>query len=188
MALECLFHILFFASFSVSLFAVAFVVAVNFTRIACTRFRGHQSSAISAVQFARKVVRDVVDDFRINGIIRLHNADISLVVQYSRNLVRIKRLAVLCNHSFFIEFGNYVFLPYVVNIIVENFAYYCGLRLVQRLFFIDNFVAVNIISASKITFDSTLSQSALDILGKFSGIVFGIAFYHRFKKDSFGTV
>lgn len=118
MALESLFHI-FFARFSVSLFAVAFVVVVNFISIAGTRFRGHQSSAISAVQFVRKIVRDVGDgtrrcvfvgfdfylrkvesllvnnsgdNFRIDGIIRFRNADTSLVVQDARDFIGLNDL------------------------------------------------------------------------------------------------
>ena len=193
-----------------------FIVAVNFTCPACAAFAKHQRTTVTTEQLSGEQViilclspgRSflVFQHLLLHLIENLHGHDgrnrignqdvpvlqftnITAVAQHMLNNIEAHRPTALVFDTFFVQPIPNFSHGLAVVVPLEGFCYKrCGERVNFKAAVCIDSVAERDSTARELAFQGVFRHAANDLFGQVSGIIFRIAFKHRFQNDAFRAI
>ena len=193
-----------------------FIVAVNFTCPACAAFAKHQRTTVTTEQLSGEQViilclspgRSflVFQHLLLHLIENLHGHDgrnrignqdvpvlqftnITAVAQHMLNNIEAHRPTALVFDTFFVQPIPNFSHGLTVVVPLEGFCYKrCGERVNFKAAVCIDSVAERDSTARELAFQGVFRHAANDLFGQVSGIIFRIAFKHRFQNDAFRAI
>ena len=189
-----------------------FIVAVDFSRPACAAFAKHQRTAATTVQlgcqqvivlclssgrgflvFQHLLLHLIENLHGHDGRNRIGNQDvpvlqftnITAVAQHMLNNIEAHRPTALVFDTFFVQPIPNFSHGLAVVVPLEGFCYKrCGERVNFKAAVCIDSVAERDSTARELAFQGVFRHAANDLFGQVSGIIFRIAFKHRFQNDA----
>ena len=148
--------------------------------------RIHHKQFLCAIK--RHFIHDRHNDIVVDFASILAFADILLIAKHIGNAPERKDIALMGANTAFFKPRFYFFNRRAVYIIVEHLSYYLGFVRNNLVFLVHDAITKYRLYPCRITFQTALTHTALNLLRKFGRVVFRHALNHRFKYNALGRI